>query len=79
MGDVLVDGVRCVIRGVGASEDGFIRYYAGAALANRVDGLQRNAKALVRRKRIFPFLRVGEMRDVLVDGVRGGFGEDDES
>ena len=49
------------IRGVGASDDGFIRYYAGVALANRVDGLQRNAKALVRRKRIFPFLRVGEM------------------
>jgi len=46
---------------VGASEDGFIRYYAGVALANRADGLRRNAKALVRRKRIFPFLRVGKM------------------
>ena len=35
-----------------------------------MDGLRHDAKALVRRKRIFPFLRVGEMGDVLVDGGR---------
>ena len=55
---------------MGASAVGYRRYYAWVALADRADGVQHDAKALVRRKRIFPFLRVGEMEDVLVDGVR---------
>ena len=55
---------------MGASAVGYRRYYAWVALTNRADGVQHDAKATVRRKRIFPFLRVGEMGDVLVDGVR---------